>query len=443
MPPLVHGHIYPEAEGTTLGNRELRILIDPRAISSEALEHVREIDVLRHYLRDIPGQPCTITLLVPQTANEDQFIFQVRRLFNIQALPVSDVESSAVSTALNLGEGEHPDLVRTASLATAADVDVLVTLDPAVADRADAFKTKLHFAAEDWTQVKRTCEIFTRGHEVPWSFRYPAWGWSWSVFYSLVEPRQSLLDFHRRIVEAKSFDAVPIEYMRSLSLNRHAMICYTRDKLLSCIVQRRAASRRQFHRQEFLFEAAYFLNHYYVLLWGGLDQMALVLNGLLGLGLPERTVGFQYKAFQKALTEKAPRVAALFEAADFKEWVKLLAAARHFVAHRGVALPQIILLQDREVSTEELDRKIEQMPAWQRMVGILGAEMMEQFRATWRYRMLVEEYEKFSEPGFEVELDGQRTLIFPLVNVEWDFQTFFQFIESVVAETERALGLAS
>jgi hypothetical protein len=116
-------------------------------------------------------------------------------------------------------------------------------------------------------------------------------------------------------------------------------------------------------------------------------------------------------------------VVALFDDPDFQEWVKMLAAGRHFVAHRGVALPQIILLRDHEVSTEELDRKIEQMPEWQRMVGMLGKESMEEFRATWRYRMLREEYETLAEPGFEVELDGRKVkvLIFPLVSVEWDF----------------------
>src|SRR5205823_11339774 len=135
--------------------------------------------------------------------------------------------------------------------------------------------------------------------------------------------------------------------------------------------------------------------------WGGLDQLALALNGLFQLGLPERRVGFQYAAFQEALKQKAATVAVLFDGIDFQRWVKMLAAARHFIAHRGVALPQIILLRDHEVSTEELDRKIEQTPAWQRMVEVLGEEMMEQFRSTWRYRMLREEYETFAEPGFE------------------------------------------
>ena len=48
MAPLVHGGIYPETEGVTLGSRELRILIDPEAVSAETAEHLREIDVLRH-----------------------------------------------------------------------------------------------------------------------------------------------------------------------------------------------------------------------------------------------------------------------------------------------------------------------------------------------------------------------------------------------------------
>jgi len=77
------------------------------------------------------------------------------------------------------------------------------------------------------------------------------------------------------------------------------------------------------------------------------------------------------------------------------------------------------------------------------MVEMLGKEFMEPFRATWRYRMLREEYETFAEPGFEVELDRRKVLIFPLVNVEWDFANFFRFVENVTAESQRALGLGS
>jgi hypothetical protein len=442
MAPIVHGGIYPEAEGVTLGSRELRVLIDPGAVSVETADHLREIDVLRHYLRDIPGQPCSISLLAPQRPDEDELTIQLFRLFNIQVLPLGDASSPAVRAALGFDDTEHPGLVSVASAAAAADADLLVTLDPAGPERADAFKKKLHVAAEDWTQVKRSCETFARGHEVPWAFSYPAWWWPWIIFYSMTEPRERLLDFHRRVVDAARFDVGIIEYLRSLMLNRHAMLCYTRDKLLFYILQRRAAERRSLKRQEFLFEAAYFLNHYYLLLWGGLDQLALVLNGLFELGVTERRVGFQRRAFQKALKEKAPNVAMLFNDAEFQQWVRMLAAARHLVAHRGVALPQKILLRDHEVSTEELDRKIEQLPAWQRMVGVLGKEMIEEFRTTWRYRMLLEEYEAFSEPGFEVDRDGKKVLIFPLVNVEWDFENFFCFAERVVAETQHSLGLA-
>src|SRR5439155_12471236 len=207
MAPIVHGRIYPETEGVTLGSRELRVLIDPRAISPETAEHLREIDVLRYYLRDIPGQPCTISLLAPQRPDEDEFIIELFRVLNVHVLAPGDISSPAVRAALGFGDTEHPELVSAASTAAAADVDILVTLNPAAPERADAFKTKLHLAADDWIQVKRSCEVFARGHEVPWAFSYPAWGWSWSVFYSIVESRQALLDFHRRVVEAKRFDA--------------------------------------------------------------------------------------------------------------------------------------------------------------------------------------------------------------------------------------------
>lgn len=441
MAPFVHGGIYPEREGATLASRELRVLIDHRSVTNETAGLLREIDVLRHYLRDVPGQPCIVSLLAQRRPNDDSdLVAQVFQLFNVQLVPAEDVSSASVTTTLGLAPDEHAALAGVAAAAVVADADVLVTLDPAAPERADAFKTKLHVAAEDWSQVKTTCEIFARGHEVPWAFDQPVWGFEWGAFYTLTEPKQDLHDFHHRVVASRRFSDATCEYVRSSFLNRHEMLCYTRDKLLFFALQRRAAVRHKV-RNAFIFDVAYFLNHYYLLLWGGLDQLALALNGLFDLGLNDKSVGLHARDFKRRLGQKAPTVAALLEGGDFKEWARLLAAVRHFVAHRGVALPQDVLLRTHEVTPEELDAKIEQQPAWQRMVSYLGREMMEHFRATWRDRMLREEYQTLPEPMLTLELDGQTVMIPPLVNVRWDFDNFYRFVSDVVAETRKALAL--
>ena len=75
------------------------------------------------------------------------------------------------------------------------------------------------------------------------------------------------------------------------------------------------------------------------------------------------------------------------------------------------------------------------------MVSYLGREMMEHFRATWRDRMLREEYQTLPEPMLTLELDGQTMMIAPLVNVRWDFDNFYRFVSDVVAETRKTLAL--
>jgi hypothetical protein len=45
-----------------------------------------------------------------------------------------------VRGALGFGDADHPGLVGAASTAVTADVDILLTLDPAALERADVFK---------------------------------------------------------------------------------------------------------------------------------------------------------------------------------------------------------------------------------------------------------------------------------------------------------------
>jgi hypothetical protein len=80
MSPIIHGRIYPETKSSSLVRRELNILIDPRMVTPETERQLIDLDILRHYLRDLPGQPCRITLLAPaQQANEHEVAYQLIR----------------------------------------------------------------------------------------------------------------------------------------------------------------------------------------------------------------------------------------------------------------------------------------------------------------------------------------------------------------------------
>jgi hypothetical protein len=133
----------------------------------------------------------------------------------------------------------------------------------------------------------------------------------------------------------KKADTDGQETGRSLVHNRLPNICFTRDRLLFYEIQRLTSVRGHWKRQAFSFEIAYYLNFYYPVLYGGFDQLALVTNQILKLGLPEKNVGATYAGFLDALKAKSVALHGIFTDAKHVEFIKRIGALRHFASHRG------------------------------------------------------------------------------------------------------------
>jgi hypothetical protein len=436
--PIIHGRMFPEVQSAGVLRREFRILIDPTTVTAATASNLVDIDVLRHYLRTLPGEPFRVSLLAPAAAPHETPTFDAL----CRACQVERVAYGAVivpSAADALGRNAPTDWVRLISAATVADADFVVALAPSDMDLKQV-SGKLHIAIGDWTATKKNCEIFVRGHDVPWAFSRPAWHYPWSTFYMLAEPDEILVGLWRRVASAfgpAGFDPDALERLRSLALNRHAALSYTRDKLLFYVQQQQAAKRHQLKRQDFAFEAGYFLNHYYVLLSAGLDQLCWIVNAVFSLGFTRsasdrRQVGTRNPQFIQRLREREPALFALYEDTEFIRWVKMLAAVRNFVAHEGFAMPsQLYIRSSVEPTDEELDREVEQTAEWQESAQVLPTPLLELARQTLRDEARLGRYRKIEERVMRIVIDGQEYFINPLLNIQWDFDNFFGFAHRV------------
>ncbi len=423
MSPIIHGRIYPEAESSALLRHELRVLIDPCLIASVANEHLMDLDVLRHYLRSLPGQPCQITLI--STA-------EAIRTYGGEFIYLASDVLPEVTVAFGESGKRYPEIMVLASTAFKNDADIIVMERLPEEVNFQEICRKLFISFEDWATAKRSCEIFVRGHEVPWSFRFRMWGCPWTAFYFMAEPSSQLIELYNSAAKTP-MDSDIVELIRSLAFNRYPSLCYTRDKLLFYVQQRRAANRHKLRQQDFTFEAGYFLNHYYLLLWAGLDQICWIVNGIFELGLTGwRKVGPLNHKFLEVLRDKAESVSRLFENENFVHWAKILRAARHFAAHRGFAMPSPIFIKpDKEPSEEELDREIEASDRWQLLDRFLPREILEGFRPFLRAEARLSRSKELPERALPLKIEGKEVLIHPLVNIEWDFKNFFDFAHKV------------
>jgi len=435
MSPFIHGHIYPESNRSSLARREFRILVDLGVLDGANLSHLLEIDVLRQHLQSLPGPPCRIVFVAsaedpsaPPSSYAD-FAF-----LGLEVVSISDAVSAEVAEALGASlDGPLRLLVGTA---LHNDIDIVAGSTPPAGFEPQEVTRATGLILGDWKHVKRSCEVFVRGHDIPWSFNHPAWGMPWTPFYSIAEPDRKLIglwDAARTLpLGPAGFDPKALETLRSLALPRHAGLCYTRDKLLFYAHHDRLSRRNQNIKSDYAFQAGYHLNHYYLQLSAGLDQICWAMNAVFALGFSKkswRKVGVLNPEFLLRLQERAPEVAAVFMEAKFVRWAKMLRGARNFVAHEGFSLPgEMYVTPEKEPTEAELDREIEASQEWKGLAALFPPPNVLAFvRSTLRNEARLRRYKKVTDRVIQIEMDGQEVFIHPLLNIEWDFDNFFDF----------------
>lgn len=426
--PIIHGRIYAEPQGWTMPSPEFRILVPPGAVAT-AGKHLLDIDALSIFLRSLPGPPCGLHLFSygDEAIVAERFAGLSIAFTRLTAEPMHE-SVERVRTAFC----EHAAPQATVELLARgieAKVDIVVPeVVPTDPPQITLMKA-LDIEVCDWREATRACEVFVRGHEVPWAFNVDSWGMPWSHLYLWAERAERLWAL-REAIHNRAPSLETRELARSLALNRHPSLAYTRDRLLFYVQQQRTARRFRFRRSDFVFECNYYLNHYYLLLWGGLEQMCLIVNDVYGIGLARKRVGIASPQFLDAIAGRP--VASILSDSDFVRWRKMLSWARHLAAHRGIAMASpMFQAPEEEPSLAELDAVIEASDKWRANVAMFGAAGAEEFRELFRTEERLSRMAEFPERVLPIEIDGEPGLIMPLLNIQWDFDQFMAFANKV------------
>jgi hypothetical protein len=428
--PVIRHRFIPEIESTGLAKRCFDVLLWGNDWSKSNAYDLDILEILRTYLRSLEPRFVGIRVRVPKTHTESIALLQ-----NLDC-NFSLTETTAPEPDLfqKLGEEELATAVQTA---IAEDVDALVVGKqkwfPYVED-----VEKLGVLLTDTGHLKYQCEIFARGHDVPWAFEHPRWGATWTAFYQLTEPNtfKNGMDF---LVAAgqKKVNEDGQETGRSLVHNRLPNICFTRDRLLFYEIQRFASIRNRWKRQSFVFEIGYYLNFYYLVIFGGFDQLALMVSQMLNLGLPEKNVGATYKGFLDVLKARSTSLYNIFTDTKHVEFIKRIAYLRHYASHRGSVMPTTILNRpDKEPTNEELDADIAE-EGMDMLLNLMPAKERDAFRLVLRSNARFVRYEKAGvvmDGVVPIVIDGQQGFIHPASDIGWNCERFLFFANQVFDE---------
>lgn len=434
--PNVRGEFLPEIESTGRPKKYLNVLLWGNNWRRENWLDLHEIEILRNYLRSIRPSFCGIRLYVP-TAHTDTS--ETLRRLDIVFVPL-DTGNANPETVKGIGDKE---LATAAAAAFGCDADVLVVTASELLPYAQELDD-LGLFLTDTSFLKYYCEIFVRGNDVPWAFAPRTWGLTWNGFYQMTEQRTLRvgMDF-LYAAHKKHVNAAAQETGRSLVHNRLPNICFTRDRLLFYEIQRMAAIRAKWKRQEFAFETGYYLNFYYPLIFGGFDHIALLVNQCLQLGMPEKNVGATYQGFLGALQAKNAALYAVFTDAKVTEFIKRVGYLRHYASHRGSLAPaKLIEMPDKELTDDEVDAMITEAGMDDMVNYMPEGELRESVRQTLRYNFRMAHYEKVGkvvDGVVPIVIDGKPAFIRPAADTYWNFQNFLRFMNRVLAEIMKIL----
>ncbi len=435
MSPIVRGRAIAQIESSGRAKKSFDVLLWTESLSKKGFRMLDELQQLREYLGTIHPQAVTINLWLPNNFTK------IHTFLNAYAITASPIAVAVADAAMKQAFGEQVpgQMCESAATALFCDADMVVTENSDWYPFYEEFE-KLGILLGSPQVMLRQSEIFVRGHDEPWAFTDPMFDAPWGTFYFFAE--NHILLAGQKFLDAchkKGVDGQVQEIGRSLVYNRVPNILFTRDRLLFYEMQQAAAKRAKWQRQKFQFEVGYHLNFYYILLYGAFDHLAVMLNGLLGLGLAVRDVTATGKAFLTELQKKAPELHAMFTAPNTIDFIERIASVRHSSAHRSQVMPAPIYEKpDHEPTAAELDEEISAKGLDIELQFFPAGPVRDAIRESIRFRLKVSKYKILIEDAVYIETKKFKGFINPLIDTEWNFSKFYAFFSEVLsAATKR------
>jgi len=409
--PIIFNNIYPERYASVVKNYSFTILIDSHIESEIVIKILINIDTLREYLTDLGESNIKIKIIFANSVIPEQL-----KGFDLECIN-SDVDFSSDETLI--------------ALAKSKSVDILWLESTKSIDDNEGY----YFNIVDSEELLSQLEVFLYGHDIPWSFARPVWYISWSDFYAGCDTYLSKLNQkYISFIDHPNLDKSTIEEMRSLLLNRLMFLVHTKYKLLFYIQQRRFAKRNSLENQSFYCELSYYVNYYYVLIWGSFDQLAVICNRAYKINhTPKIEISFNNRKFKSKLKLKSKAVWDIISDKEFRDWYKKIGEIRHAAAHKPmIVLASLVEEPTSRMSEEELEKVIEKRPDLINMKNFLTDEQFNAIKDMVRNNLRLNEYSLISDEVSVFEGTNKKSIFSPLKNVEFDFNHTYPMIIRII-----------
>ncbi len=196
--------------------------------------------------------------------------------------------------------------------------------------------------------------VIAVGNSVFWSTAY-AGDIGFDAFYQMTHWKASrLFKWWARSISGRE-KKESVENLRAALLNRFPYILYSRDMVRFYQLHRDYYIRNN-QRQMYGTAIGFYINTFYLMLWGMLDHLTIIAKHARDMRISERYCGIRSKDFWKEFRKIENGLYNYIKGKDISDWINIMADMRHQAAHSIIPIPSLLVNEttDSKKSDDEI-----------------------------------------------------------------------------------------
>jgi predicted nucleic acid-binding protein len=315
------------------------------------------------------------------------------------------------------------------ALAVAIQADGVITSSDMLVDLRWAFRTFERIRIIPPEELGDIIEIIAHGNNLFWSASHPDRILTVDLYYPMTNLKcHEYLDCVADLAKM-STDAVLNEELHNALINRYPFLCYARDLVRFYELQLDHYWRRGL-QQRFNFPLGYHVTHFYLMLWGMLDQLTVIAKHACKLKLRTRECGIRKKCFLSAIEKIYPNLKDYLESERISKWISHIADIRHQAAHQTIPLPKEVLQETEESKKDEADIRTELKENFAEMYAYFPAEYIKQEEPIWIQNWRISRMKRLANTSVLIRKEnGGGYLYDPVVSLDSDLTILTEIID--------------
>lgn len=223
--------------------------------------------------------------------------------------------------------------------------------------------------------------------------------------------------------------------LRSALLNRFPYILYSRDMVRFYQLQRDYYSRRD-RLQRYGLAIGFYINTFYLMLWGMLDHLTIVTKYARNMSVVERHCGIHSDVFLKELCKIRKDLFTFVKKPEMTEWIGIMADMRHKAAHNIIPIPSLLVFEtddSKKTDIEIIEILKKERPNFYRLFDANTINALQpSWIADWRMKKM-----EIVAPGMVMisKSNGTSYMRDPVISVDYDLSKLIEVMDAFLSKS--------